>query len=158
MKKVLFLFLAIMIALSSAGFAAVLTSKVAGDSGKMGAGFWGGIPTLRYNFSNSTQGQLGLSFSSGGGTSITTLLLGADTDVAKISGTAVNMGGAFYLTSAAGGSSWTAALTCGVDAMIAPSVVLELKVYPITLSGASGGGSTTVGILSTATVGAHIYL
>ena len=158
MKKVLLMTLAIVLALSSAGFSAVLTSKTAGDSGKMGVGFWGGTPTLRYNFSNSTQGQLGLSYSSFGGASFTTILLGADTDVAKISGTAVNLGGVFSLTSAAGGSSWTAGLTCGVDATIAPSVVLELKVYPLTLSGASGGGSTTVGILSTATVGAHIYL
>ena len=157
MKKVFLIALAIVLALSSTGFAAVLNAK-AGDSGKLGVGFWGGIPTLRYNFSNSTQGQLGLSFTSGGGASSTTLLLGADTNVAKISGNAVNLGGAFYLTSAAGGSAWTAALTCGVDAMIAPSVVLELKVYPISLSGASGGGSTTVGILSFTTVGAHLYL
>ena len=157
MKKVLFIALAIILALSSAGFAANLNAKT-GDSARLGVGFWGGIPTLRYNFSNSTQGQLGLSYLSGGGASVTQILLGADTDVARISGTAVNLGGAFYLTSAGGGSAWTAALTCGVDAMIAPSVVLELKVYPISLSGASGGGSTTVGILGFTTVGAHIYL
>ena len=157
MKKVLFMALAIILALSSAGFAANLTDK-AGDSGKMGLGFWGGIPSLRYNFSDHSSGQLGFSYTSGGGTSVTNLLLGGSVDVMKISGQEVNMGCDFYLTSTAGTSTFSASLTTGVDVKIAPSIVLELKVYPVSIWGATAGGTTSLGIFDFTTVGAHIYL
>jgi len=151
MKRVLFVSLAIIIALSSAGFAAN------GDSGKLGIGFWSTTPTLRYNFSDHSSGQLGFQHTSGGGTSTTTLLFGGAVDVMKISGHEVNMGCDFYLTSTGGASAFSASLTTGVDVKIAPSIVLELKIYPISIWNTAGGGSSTVGILDFTTVGAHIY-
>ena len=160
MKRILFVSLSIIIALSSAGFAANPGSAAAaaGDSGKLGVGFWATTPTLRYNFSDHSSGQLGFQYASGGGTNGTNILFGGDVDVMKISGHEVNMGCDFYLTSAAGVSTFSASLTTGVDVKIAPSIVLELKVYPISLWTASGGGSTSLGILDFTTVGAHIYL
>ncbi|MCX5749267.1 MAG: hypothetical protein NTZ10_03370 [Candidatus Saganbacteria bacterium] len=142
--------------LSAISFADGTTPAKTGDSGKLGVGFYGGTPTLRYNFSNDARGQLGVGFASAAGTSVFTLLLAGDVDVTKISGNEVNIGGIFNLTSATGGSTWTAAFTCGVDTKINQSLVLELKVWPVSVT--SLANTTTFSIFNTATIGAHLYL
>ena len=128
----------------------------ANDAGKWGLGLSGGLPSVRYNFSDDARGYGGLSFSSAAGASTITLMLAGDADLTRISGNEVNMGGAFYLNSTAGASTWTGAITCGVDAKINPGLVVEFKVWPISIT--SAAGTTTFSILGAGTVGAHIYL
>lgn len=128
----------------------------ANDAGKWGLGLTGGMPSARYNFSDDARGYGGLSFSSAAGASTFTLMLAGDADLTRISGNEVNMGGAFYLSSTAGASTWIGAITCGVDAKINPGLVVEFKVWPISIT--SAAGTTTFSILGTGTVGAHIYL
>jgi len=163
MKKTLLFALAMVFALTAVSSAAILkapkdvakSAAISGDSGKMGVGFSGGTPTLRYNFSDDSSGQLGIGFTSSAGSSVFSLLLAGDKDVMVISGNTVNMGGVFTTTSGAG-SSWTAAFTCGVETKLNQSLVLELKVWPISYT--SIGNTSIFSLLNTATVGAHIYL
>ncbi|GEM_PF-4860612 len=127
-----------------------------GDAGKWGLGLTGGMPSARYNFSDDARGYGGISFSSAAGASTFNLMLAGDADLTRISGNEVNMGGAFYLNSTAGATTWTGAITCGVDAKLNPGLVVEFKVWPISIT--SAAGTTTFSILGAGTVGAHIYL
>ena len=127
-----------------------------GDAGKWGLGLSGGMPSARYNFSDDARGYGGISFASAAGASTFNLMLAGDADLTRISGNEVNMGGAFYLNSTAGATTWTGAITCGVDAKLNPGLVVEFKVWPISIT--SAAGTTTFSILGVGTVGAHIYL
>ena len=176
MKRVLFISLAIIIMFSSASFAAKL--GVSGDGGRFGVGMFGMVPTIRYNFTDSFSGQLGVNLlnSSAAGSNAQLQFLGVGQfDLYKAGANTVNMGFLVnYLTNFAtipSASIMTLGLTWGVETKLNQSLVVGIVVVPIsytTTNGLLANNPSQLGILSMpsglftpgagATITAHYYL
>ena len=147
MKKIglAILIFSLIITLPAVAFAAA-------KAGTLGVGmYFGGLPTLKYNFTKEFAGEagIGLSSTSGGGTSQTTFTLLARGDYIVISKENLNgyAGGALtymsYPVGAGTASSFTLQGQIGVEGYILPSLSLSIDLVPLSFTSTSVGGTTT---------------
>ena len=164
MKKILGVALVMALLLTSAGFAA---APAAVEAGKIGWGMFGGTPTMRYNFSNSMSGQLGLNYSTcsaAGATGSLSILGSMAWDIMKIGANTATSGVMLNYSSNAGNTPnnniTTVSWILGVETNLNSSLVVGFTVRPISYMSAAFGGATTtyMDFLNAAYVSAHIFL
>jgi len=168
MKKMLLSFVFFVLFACSSAFAAVepfdpyqfeeaLTFK------RMGFGFYGTVPSVKYSFTKDISGQIGASVSqtsAAGQTSSSFIVLMQGANIFKRLGDAnLKYGGFMSINNGTSSTGWTVAGTIGFEKDLAVNLTMSLDVIPVSLSSTTAGGSssTTIGLLSGTVISAHFY-
>lgn len=154
MKKAFAMAVVMALVIASAGLAApaASTASAAGDANKVSWGFVAGTPTVQYNFTKDFSGQAGFIYTSGGGATNTAFLVEGSYSLMKAGSNDITLGG-MYQAPASGIS--VISFTCGAKTYLNSNLELQLLLFPISITSAGGGSTTTIG---GATIGAHLYL
>lgn len=160
--------LAALILISSAAFAELeifdpASFESSGNDRTVGYGFYGTVPSIRYNFTKDLSGQFGASASqtsAAGQTSRNFIVLMQGAGIFKRLGDAnLKYGGFLTFDNGNSSSGWTVAGTVGFEKELAVNMTIAIDVIPVSFSSVSAGGSssTTLGLMSGTVISAHFY-
>ncbi len=115
----------------------------------IGFGFYGGMPTVKYEFNSDINGQAGICYSSNAATSGFSALLSGTYKAYKLGANELRAGATLTLVQ----SNWTIDIITGIETNISSSVVLGLYVKPLTI-----GSGSILNLLNGAVIAAHLYI
>lgn len=131
-----------------------------GYSENLGFGFYGTVPSVKYNFTGDFSGQAGLGISkvapSGLSNNSTTFLVQAETIFMRIGDVNLKYGG-FVSMLHDSSSSAVLAGTLGVEKRFSPNLNLSFDIIPVSMSSGGSSSSTVFGLLSGTVISAHFY-